>query len=162
MSDVRPLAAIEIESVVAVLGLARLHQGDGFYLVAWRGNDPLGHAHLALTEPPELQDVEVRQNCRRRGVASDLVAKAEDEARSRGFDRLRVGVSIDNAPAQALYRQHGYVDADVAPRRVRGTINIRTGPIEVDDTILVWEKLLTTCSAASLPTRRGRRQRPTA
>ena len=142
MSDVRPLAAIEIESVVAVLGLARLHQGDGFYLVAWRGNDPLGHAHLALTEPPELQDVEVRQDCRRRGVASDLVAKAEDEARSRGFDRLRVGVSIDNAPAQALYRQHGYVDADVAPRRVRGTINIRTGPIEVDDTVLVWEKRL--------------------
>ena len=142
VSDVRPLAAIEIESIVAVLGLARLHQGDGFYLVAWRGNDPLGHAHLALTEPPELQDVEVRQDCRRRGVASDLVAKAEDEARSRGFDRLRVGVSIDNAPAQALYRQRGYVDSDVAPRRVRGTINIRTGPIEVDDTVLVWEKRL--------------------
>ena len=142
MSDVRPLAAIEIESVGTVLGLAWLHQGDGFYLVAWQGNEPLGHAHLALTEPPELQDVEVRQHFRRRGVASDLVANAEDEARSRGFDRLHVGVSIDNAPAQALYRQHGYVDAGVPPKRVRGTINIRTGPIEVDDTVLVWEKRL--------------------
>ena len=126
-----------------MLGLARLHQGDGFYLVAWRGNEPLGHAHLALTDPPELQDVEVRPGYRRQGTATALAARAEDEARTRGFDRLRLGVGVENAPAQALYRRAGYVDAGLAPVRVKGTIQIRTGPIEVDDTILVWEKRLT-------------------
>lgn len=128
--------------MASVLGLARLYQGDGFYIVAWDDTEPLGHAHLALTDPPELQDVEVRSEYRRRGVASALTARAEDEARSRGFARLRLGVSVDNAPAQALYRRCGYVDAGVAPKRVKGTIEIRTGPIEVDDTILTWEKRL--------------------
>jgi ribosomal protein S18 acetylase RimI-like enzyme len=138
--EIRTLDTTEIESVVAVLGLARLYQGDGIYLVAWQGIEPLGHAHLALTDPPELQGVQVRPEYRRRGVASALTAHAEDEARTRGFDRLRLGVSADNAPAQALYRQCGYLDAGLAPQRVKGTVQIRTGPIEVDDTILIWEK----------------------
>jgi ribosomal protein S18 acetylase RimI-like enzyme len=140
--DIHPLDPSEVESVAAVLGLARLRQGDGMYLVAWRDGQPVAHAHLALTDPPELQDVEVRREYRRRGIASALTARAEEEARTRGFDRLRLGVSVDNAPAQALYRRCGYVDAGVAPKRVKGRIEIRTGRIEVDDTILMWEKCL--------------------
>ena len=140
--EIHPLDPSEIDSVAGVLGLARLHQGDGIYLVAWRDGEPLAHAHLALTDPPELQDVEVRPEYRRRGIGSALTAHAEREARTRGFDRLRLGVSVDNAAAQALYRQCGYVDAGVTPKRVKGTIEIRTGPIEVDDTILTWEKRL--------------------
>ena len=60
MVDIRPLVLSEIDVVASVLGLARLYQGDGFYLVAWGGDEPLGHVHLALTDPPELQDVYVR------------------------------------------------------------------------------------------------------
>jgi ribosomal protein S18 acetylase RimI-like enzyme len=142
VTEIRRLADIEIESVAAVLGLARLYQGDGFYLVAWQGEAPLGHAYLALTNPPELQDVAVRPEFRRRGIASGLVARAEDEARDRGFDRLRLGVGADDAAAQAWYRRCGYGDAGLAPKRVKGTIAIRTGLIEVDDTLLIWEKLL--------------------
>jgi ribosomal protein S18 acetylase RimI-like enzyme len=128
--------------VAAVLGLARFHQGDGFYLVAWEQDEPLGHAHLALTDPPELQDVSVRPAYRRRGVASALTSAAEREAQIHGFDCLRLGVSTDNEGAQALYRRSGYLDVGVPPKRVLGTILIRTGPIEVDDTILTWEKRL--------------------
>ena len=142
MTEVRPLTSAETELVASVLGLARLHQGDGFYLVAWEGNEPIAHAHLALTDPRELQDVEVRPEYRRRGTASALTARAADEARTRRFDRLRLRVSVDNAPAQALYRRRGFVDAGVAPERVKGIIEIRTGPIEVDDTFLIWEKRL--------------------
>ena len=83
---------------------------------------------------------------RRRGIASALTARAEEEVRTRGFDRLRLGVSVDNAPAQALYEGCGYVDAGVAPRRVKGRIEIRTGSVEVDDTILTWEKCLVECA----------------
>jgi GNAT superfamily N-acetyltransferase len=128
--------------VAEVLGLARLHQGDGFYLVAWDGEQPAGHAHLALSDPPELQDVEVLAQFRRRGVGSALTAAAEAEALKRGFDRLRVTVSVDNAAAQALYRTLGYGDAGLPSRRVRGTVMIRTGPLEVDDTLLTWDKRL--------------------
>jgi ribosomal protein S18 acetylase RimI-like enzyme len=140
--SIRPLAREERERVGEVLGLARLDQGNGFYLVAWEGSEPLGHAHLELGDPPELQDVAVRPEHRRRGVARALTDAAEREARARGVERLRVTVSIDNAAAQALYRACGYVDTGAAPRRVKGTITIRTGPLEVDDTLLTWEKRL--------------------
>lgn len=140
--DIRPLASEQVDRVAAVLGLARLNQGDGFYLVAWDGDQPAGHAHLALTDPPELQDVEVSAQYRRRGVGSALTAAAEAEAQRRGFDRLRVTVSVDNAAARALYRTLGYADTGMPPRRVQGTVMIRTGPLEVDDTLLTWDKRL--------------------
>jgi ribosomal protein S18 acetylase RimI-like enzyme len=142
MVDIRPLASPEIDSVASVLGLARLHQGDGFYLVAWSGNEPLGHVHLAFTDPPELQDVFVRVEHRRQGVATALLGRAENEARARGFDRVSLGVSVDGVAAQAFYRRCGYIDSGDAPRRVKGTIEIRTGLIDVDDTLLTWAKQL--------------------
>jgi GNAT superfamily N-acetyltransferase len=128
--------------VAEALGLARLDQGDGFYLVAWDGDRPAGHAYLALTDPPELQDVEVVAGYRRRGVGSALTAAVETQALRRGFDRLRVTVGVDNAAAQALYRTLGYEEAGLPPRRVLGTVMIRTGPLEVDDTLLTWHKRL--------------------
>ena len=141
--SIRQLVLDEVHRVSSVLALARLYQGDGVYLVAWIGDEPVGHVHLALTDPPELQDVSVRPEYRRRGIASALTVAAEREARDHRFDRLRLGVSADNAAAQALYLGLGYCDAGVPPKRVQGTILIRTGPIEVDDTLLIWEKLLT-------------------
>ncbi len=139
---IRALAPAETDRVAAVLGLARLDQGNGHYLVAWEGEEPVGHAHLALTDPPELQDVSVRPQHRRRGVGSALTEAAEREAQAYGFDRIRLGVSIDNQAAQTLYRRCGYLDVGVPPERVLATIMIRTGPIDVDDTILTWEKRL--------------------
>jgi GNAT superfamily N-acetyltransferase len=142
MWEIRELSPTDIEQVATVLGLARLHQGDGFYVVAWEDDDPLGHAYLALTDPPELQDVEVRPEHRRRGVATALAETAEGLAARRGCDHLRVTVSDANAAAQTLYSGLGYADIGIPPRRVQGTIQIRSGPIEVDDTLLTWEKRL--------------------
>src|SRR5215471_17662002 len=62
--EVRVLNEREVDRVLTALGLARLHQGDGLYLVAWSGDAPLGHLHLALTNPPQLQDVEVARDHR--------------------------------------------------------------------------------------------------
>jgi ribosomal protein S18 acetylase RimI-like enzyme len=139
---IRPLQPGEVQRVAAVLGLERLHRGDGFYLVVWEHDEPHGHAHLALADPPELQDVSVRPEHRRRGVATALIEAAEREASARGLDRLRVTVGVENESAQALYRGCGYVDTGVPPKRVRGTVMLRTGPLEVDDTLLTWEKRL--------------------
>jgi [ribosomal protein S18]-alanine N-acetyltransferase len=140
--DVRRLAPGEAEAVGSVLGLARLHQGDGFYVVAWQAGEPAGHAYLALTDPPEMQDVQVRPEFRRRGAASALAAAVEEEARRRGRLVLRITVSADSEPAQALYRRLGYIDTGLPPVRVQGVVQIRTGPLEVDDTLLTWEKRL--------------------
>ena len=137
--EIRPLADAEADVVGAALGLARLHQGNGLYLVAWEGSEPVGHAHLALSDPPELQDVEVRETHRRRGIASALTAAVEAQARARGYATLRVTVSADSPAAQALYRKLGFVDTGIPPRRVQGTVQIRTGPLEVDDKLLTWE-----------------------
>ena len=142
--NIRALSDGEIEAVLAAgLGLARLPRGDGsFYLVAWEGDEPVGHAHLALTEPPELQDVQVLPGHRRRGVASALTAAAEERACERGCRLLTLTVSVDNHEAQALYRKLGYGDSGEPPRRVHGTVQIRSGPLEVDDTLLTLPKEL--------------------
>lgn len=142
MRQIRELAPNEVERVGSTLGLARLGQGDGYYLVAWEDDEPVGHGHLALIDPPELQDVSVRPEYRRRGVATALAVAAERAVIARGADRLRLSVSIDNEAALALYRGLGYCDVGIPPRRVHGTIHIRTGTLEVDDTILTWEKPL--------------------
>jgi ribosomal protein S18 acetylase RimI-like enzyme len=139
--EIRRLAEDEVERVGAVLGLARLNgEADGFYIVAWEGEEAVGHAHLALTDPPELQDVEVRPAYRRRGVATALTEAAEREVASRGFDRLRVTVDVQNQAAKAVYKRCGYAAVGVPPRHVRGRIMTRTGPIDVDATLLTWEK----------------------
>ena len=115
MLQIRELASSEIDRVSAVLGLARLGQGDGYYLVAWEDGEPVGHAHLALTDPPELQDVSVRPEYRRRGVATTLAGAAERAVVARGADRLRLSVSVDNDAALALYRGLGYGDVGIPP-----------------------------------------------
>jgi ribosomal protein S18 acetylase RimI-like enzyme len=142
--NVRPLREHETERVIAAgLGLSRMPRGDGsFYLVAWENGNPVGHAHLALSDPPELQDVAVIPAHRRRGIATALTRAAEHEAAARGHAVLRVTVSVDNGAAQALYRSLGYRDSGLPPKRVTGTVEIRTGPLEVDDTLLTWEKKL--------------------
>jgi ribosomal protein S18 acetylase RimI-like enzyme len=138
--EVRVLDPVEIEVVGDALGLARLHQGNGFYLVAWQGDEPVGHLHLALTDPPEIQDVQVSNNHRRRGVATRLICAAEEEASARGLSHMRVSVGVGNEAAQALYRSCGYADVGLEPQHVKGTIKIRTGPIEVDEVLVTWEK----------------------
>jgi ribosomal protein S18 acetylase RimI-like enzyme len=151
--DIGPLTEHDVERVGAVLGLARLEQGDGLYLVAWQGDEPIGHVYLAFADPAELQDVAVRKEHRRRGVASTLAEAAGREAAARGVDRLRIVVSIDDKAAQALYRKCGYLETSIPPTRVLGPVVIRTGAIEVDDTLLTWEKRLAAGPSHARPPR---------
>jgi len=142
MIEIFALEPHEVERADAVLPFSRLDQGDGFYLVAWDEGEPVGHAHLALTNPPELQDVFVLPERRRQGIAGELTRAAEREAAARGHDRLALTVSAADRGAQRLYADLGYVDAGIPPTRVRGTITIRGEPLEVDDTLLHREKRL--------------------
>ncbi len=142
---IRPLDVedvVAVERVCEVLPLDRLYQGDGNYLVAFDGAQPVGHLHLARSSPPEIQDLCVLDAHRRRGVATSLLAAAELACRELGADRAAVTVSVDNLVAQSLYAGLGYVDAGEPLRRVTGTVQLRTGPLVVDDTLRTLVKRL--------------------
>jgi GNAT superfamily N-acetyltransferase len=140
----------EIPTVDRQLPLHRLdqHAEDGStYLIAWEDDRPVGHAHIAWRqthlEIPEIQDVFVLPEHRRRGIASRLTRAAEDEARLRGWDRISLSVSAQgNEPARRLYEGLGYLDAGVAPVRVLGTIRLRGRAVVVDDTLTYLAKSL--------------------
>jgi GNAT superfamily N-acetyltransferase len=146
--EVRRLADEETATVLAAgLGLSRLDPAtlrspSGFYLVAWSGAQPVGHAHLAVSNPPALQDVLVLPTARGRGVGTALVEAACVQARALGAVRLRLKVSADNPAAGALYARLGFADAGLPPEHVQGPVRIRTGVIEVDDVLTTLERLL--------------------
>jgi GNAT superfamily N-acetyltransferase len=147
---VRELRPDEVEAVDRHLPLSRLDQqvAEGStYLIAWEDDHPVGHAHLAWSGThlglPEIQDVFVLPERRRRGIASQLTKAAEDEARKRGWKRISLSVSQDQNPAASLlYAKLGYVDAGIEPVRVLGEITIRGRPFAVDDTLVYLAKRL--------------------
>ena len=141
MIEVRQLSESEVEAVCARLPLSRLGQPGGGYLVAWIGTEPIGHGHLDWREnPPELQDVFVDEAFRRRGVATALSAAAERAAAGAGHSTLSLTVSERNTAAIELYERLGYRRTADPPERVRGTVQLRTGPLEVDDVLLRYAK----------------------
>jgi ribosomal protein S18 acetylase RimI-like enzyme len=90
---------------------------------------------------PEIQDVFVSPERRRRGIATQLTHAAETEARARGWQSISLSVSQEgNSAARLLYEKLGYVDAGIDPVRVTGTIMVRGQPFEVDDMLLYLTK----------------------
>ena len=122
-------------------------EGAQTYLVAWDGGEPVGHAHVAWEETtlgvPEIGDVFVPVELRGRGIGTELSEAAERLARMRGHRQISISASIANEGALRLYRRLGYRDAGLPPKHVQGTIVLRSGPMEVDDTLLYLVKDIT-------------------
>lgn len=140
--DDAALDPARFDDVLASLPLHRLHQGDGRYLVAWRDGRAVGHVHLTAGAPPQGQDLYVVAEARGEGVGAALLAAAESACRERGDDRLVVEVSVRNERAEALYRRLGYQRTGAPVRRVQGRIEVRGGPLDVDDELVALEKRL--------------------
>jgi ribosomal protein S18 acetylase RimI-like enzyme len=148
-ASVRELDAGEVPFVTEHLPLNRLPQHlreASTYLIAWDGGQPVGQAHLAWSGThlglPEIQDVFVLPRARRRGIASALAAVAEQRARAAGWDAISLSAGEDNLAARALYEKLGYVEAGAGRVRVKGVVELRTGPLEVDDTLVYMTKNL--------------------
>jgi len=89
---------------------------------------------------PEIQDVFVREDRRREGLGTAVTLAAERAAEARGHRRISLGTSVDNLAARRLYAKLGYRDSGLEPVRVQGTVMIRNGPLEVDDTLIYLVK----------------------
>lgn len=82
------------------------------WLDDWRDEDPTSGANKIVTDYfpnlPAIQALEVREEYRRFGVASELLRVAEQEALERGFTEIGLGVEPDNLPAIKLYEKASY------------------------------------------------------
>lgn len=88
-------------------------------LIAYHDDRAVGFACLRLIPwlcydvmYAELTELFVVEAFRRRGVASALVAHAEQLARAAGAAELRILTGRDNLAAQAFYQALGYEDED--------------------------------------------------
>lgn len=100
----------------------------GALLVAYVGDQPAGvlgvqlvpphvrFGHVDVTCSGELKRLFVRPEYRKSGVGRALMARAEDEARARGYTALLLTTNAEMMPlAQHLYDSLGYVET--APYR---------------------------------------------
>jgi GNAT superfamily N-acetyltransferase len=144
--EVRELKEQELARVGEALPVHRLNgwNGESTYLVAWDGDTPIGHVHIAWAGTelnlPELQDMYVVPDRRNGGVGTVLANVAEQLVLFRGFDHCCLSVSDRNEDARRLYERLGYARAAIPPKRVRETITIRGEPFDVDDTLLYFTK----------------------
>jgi GNAT superfamily N-acetyltransferase len=135
--EVRVMTPEEVELVDRYLPLNRLDQPGAEFLIAWDGDEPVGHACVdSRDDPPQLQDVFVPEQHRRRGIATQLSRAAEELVRSRGYRSIALDVDVDSKPARALYERLGYREAGTQARHVRGTIMLRGKPFSYDAHLL--------------------------
>ena len=89
---------------------------------------------------PEAQDVFVRDERRREGIGESVMLAVERAVADRGHHQVSLSYGIANTAARAFYERLGYRDAGIEPQRVHGTIMVRSGPLEVDDTLIYLVK----------------------
>lgn len=147
VSALKPSDVAYVDRCLPLNRLCQQTEASSTYLVAWDGEQPVGHAHIAWAGThlgvPEIQDVFVLPEQRRRGIAAQLTHEAEEQARTRGWDSISLSVSQEgNVAATRLYAKVGYSDAGVAPVHVSGTIMLRGLPVEVDDVLVYLTKSL--------------------
>ena len=100
-------------------------RGHALQLVAWESEVAVGRAMVVFPGHPEwsasafregcpeLRDVGVAEDWQRRGIGGRLIAAGEDAVRAAGFDRIGLGVGLDDGyeAARGLYERMGYTFA---------------------------------------------------
>lgn len=64
---------------------------------------------------PYISNLAVREDCRRRGIGSQLLARCEQIALDWGYNEIRLHVLDKNNSAKALYNQNGYEVCQIEP-----------------------------------------------
>jgi GNAT superfamily N-acetyltransferase len=162
MVDIRELQASDVEAIPAIDGGPAWHGGPekwrrywdehsqglrvsmvgaigdrlaAYGSLVWRSQYP----PFAEAGIPEIQDMVVSQDWRRRGLAGALIAAFEDRARAAGRPVIGIGFGLyaDYGAAQRLYVGLGYkpdgrgLTYDNRPVTPGGTVR-------VDDDLVLW------------------------
>lgn len=72
---------------------------------------------LYATPHAELTELYVIEEFRQQGIASRLIAFAENIAKQKGAKSIYIQTGDDNVPALSLYHKHGYEDYDVVLKK---------------------------------------------
>jgi len=109
------------DAVAAFEGfVAEAERGRRLILAAFDDGELVGTAQVILALPPnqphrgEIAKVLVRRSARRRGVAWQLMERAEAEARAEG-KTLLVLDAVTGGPAESLYEAMGWARGGVIP-----------------------------------------------
>ena len=83
--------------------------GRFFGFIAVEKNSPIGFITYSVALPTaDVESVYVKEGQRKKGVALALLKAAEDEAKSKGVEKLFLEVRESNIPAKNLYRKFGF------------------------------------------------------
>jgi GNAT superfamily N-acetyltransferase len=99
---------------------AEVERGNRLLLAAFDGDELVGTVQVILTLPPnqphrgEITKLLVHRSVRRRGVAQQLMERAEDEARREG-KTLLVLDAVTGDDAERLYARLGWTKVGVIP-----------------------------------------------
>jgi GNAT superfamily N-acetyltransferase len=165
MYKIRELTAEDLSRIVATSGgaawnggfkkwnqrLAEHQNGRRSVLLAVKQEEPdsyLGYGSLLWSSAyapfrdlgiPAIQDLVVHEGWRRRGIATQLIAALEDQARGRGHNQigLAVGLYADYGPAQRLYMKLGY---ELDGRGITcNCVPVAGGSqVKLDDDLVIW------------------------
>ncbi len=102
------------------------------------------YPQFSLQGIPEINDLNVLPEFRRRGIASKLLELAENEAKKRGFKQIGLGVGLysDYGPAQRLYVKRGYVPDGHGITTKNKQLGYGDTTIVDDDLVLWFVKML--------------------
>jgi len=99
--------AAESESaIVAVAERGPGHDMVGFIILHLQGKGARAYAYVVT--------LDVSPEARRVGIATLMLAHAEEQARTAGARRIALHVAVDNAGAIQFYERRGYLRAGVA------------------------------------------------
>jgi len=84
--------------------------GNIVYAAAWRDQQLLGTVVLDFRSEyaPELKHLHVQEASRGAGTGTAMCAWTERQAMREGFDKLYLGVGVDNPGARRLYQRLGF------------------------------------------------------
>ena len=101
----------------------RFNTPNADYLIAWVDGEPIGHLLIRWggsdnsfllskhLDYPYVEALGVRVDFWHRGIGTQLIQKAQDLAKVKGFGKIGVAVGLDNERAKGLYKKLGYVDS---------------------------------------------------
>jgi len=80
----------------------------GHVLIKWNGNEDAKSPHIE--ECPDLEDLFVLEIYRKQGLGTKLLLYAEDLIKEKGYQKVGLGVGIENIYAHKLYAHLGFKD----------------------------------------------------